>query len=205
MNNSELKSFILKHNIKINGVIHVGAHFGQEDDVYEELKIQNRLYFEPLPSAFDKLKEKIKNEHLIYNKALGNENKFIKMFVETKNQGMSSSILEPSIHLRQFPEITFDDEINVEMIRLDDLNIDLSKYNMMNIDVQGYELEVLKGSEKTLKNIEYIIVEINNNEMYKNCVFFPELESFLKNQNFICVEQFWWGGTFGEGFFVKKN
>ena len=41
MNNSELKSFILKHNVKINGVIHVGAHFGQEDDVYEDLKIKN--------------------------------------------------------------------------------------------------------------------------------------------------------------------
>ena len=39
--------------------------------------------------------------------ALGNQVGIKEMFVETKNRSMSSSILEPSLHLQQYPEIVF--------------------------------------------------------------------------------------------------
>ena len=47
------------------------------------------------------------------------------------------------------------------MITIDSLsyeNIDLIK-----IDVEGYEMEVLKGAEKTLTNTQYLMIELNNN------------------------------------------
>ena len=151
MNNTELKQYILKHDVKINGVIHVGAHFGQEDDTYKELGIKNRLYFEPLLLNFNTLKNSIKDDDaIIVRKALGNEKKIVSMYVETKNNGMSSSILEPKLHTKQFPDIVFNSTEEVELDRLDDLEYDFSKYNMMNIDVQGFELEVLKGSSPSL-------------------------------------------------------
>ncbi len=204
MNNTELKQYILKHNVKINGVIHVGAHFGQEDDTYKELGIKNRLYFEPLLLNFNTLKNSIKDDDvIIVKKALGNEKKIVSMYVETKNNGMSSSILEPKLHTKQFPDIVFNSTEDVELDRLDDLEYDFSKYNMMNIDVQGFELEVLKGSINTLKNIDYIIVEINNAELYAGCPMFNDINNFLVNHNFTCVDQFWWGNNFGEGFFKK--
>ena len=37
-------------------------------------------------------------------------------------------------------------------------NIDLIK-----IDVEGFEMEVLKGAEKTLENVQYIMIELNGN------------------------------------------
>ena len=37
----------------------------------------------------------------------------------------------------------------------------------MSIDTQGYELEVLKGSEKNLVFMDYLIVEINRKHLYK--------------------------------------
>lgn len=204
MNNQELKSFITKHNVSIHGVIHIGAHFGQEDDLYKELGIKNRLYFEPLKSNFKILKEKVGIDAIVIQKALGNEKKTVKMHVESSNNGMSSSILEPKLHTTQFPNIVFDNSEDVEMDRLDDLQIEVKNYNMMNIDVQGFELEVLRGSIKTLKYIDYLIVEINNAELYNGCPMFKEINDFLTDHNFTCVDQYWWGGNFGEGFFKKK-
>ena len=34
---------------------------------------------------------------------------------------------------------------------------------MIKIDVEGYEMEVLKGAEKLLQNVRYLMIELNNN------------------------------------------
>ena len=37
----------------------------------------------------------------------------------------------------------------------------------MKIDVQGYEYQVLKGASKILDKINYIIIELSSNKIYK--------------------------------------
>ena len=134
MNNLEFKGFIMKHDVQIKGVIHVGAHFGQENELYNELGAKNKIFFEPLNSNFRTLVEKVGNEDgtILVKKALGNENKKITMYVEKANQGQSSSILEPHIHLKQYPHIIFEDREEVEMIKLDEFEFDIKKYNFIN-------------------------------------------------------------------------
>jgi hypothetical protein len=75
---------------------------------------------------------------------------------------------------------------------------------MINIDVQGYELEVFKGAEKTLEHIDYIISEINRDDVYKNCAKINELQFFLSRFGFKLVEENWLGGIWGDGFFIKQ-
>lgn len=193
-----------KYNLNIRGVIHIGAHFGEENHIYDQLSIENRIFFEPLVSNYQKLIEKVGDKFIAVNKALGDENKQIEMFVESANQGQSSSILEPDLHLKQYPHIKFEKKEIVEMVRLDDFLSDINKYNFINIDVQGYELEVFKGSSKSLKNIDYILSEINRGEVYKNCAKIEQLVEFLNPYGFELVEQTWDGITWGDGFFVKK-
>ena len=135
-----------KHDLDIKGVIHIGGHHGQEFKTYEENNIKNVMFFEPVPNTFEVLKKNIGDKAILHNLALGNENKKIEMFIETANQGQSSSILEPGIHTRQYPHITFDSKLEVDMVRLDDFIEDATDYNFINIDVQGYELEVMKGA-----------------------------------------------------------
>jgi len=187
-----LTSLVNKYNLKIGGVLHIGAHFGEENGVYNDLGIQKRIFFEPLSSNFQVLKNNIGESHTLVNIALGNDNKKILMNVETANSGQSSSILN---------ETTED----VEMKRLDDLDMDLSGFNFINIDVQGYELEVFKGAEKTLHNIDYIMSEINRDEVYQNCARIEQLINFLSPYGFELVEQTWDGGTWGDGFFIKNK
>ncbi len=65
------------------------------------------------------------------------------------------------------------------MVRLDDFLEARENYNFLTIDVQGYELEVFKGSRETMKNIDYIITEVNRDELYKNCARVEQLDKFL--------------------------
>ena len=57
-------------------------------------------------------------------------------------------------------------------------NIDLIK-----IDVEGYEMEVLKGGHKLLENIEFVMIELNNNSKRygSNNI---EIEEYLKSLGF---------------------
>ncbi len=199
----DLESLLIKHDLKINGVIHIGAHYGEENRIYEKLKLQNRMFFEPLKKNFEVLKSNISN-FPIFNLALGNETGQIKMFTESRNNGQSSSILKPKIHLNQYPHIVFDGEEVVEIIKLDDFDYDKEKFNFINIDVQGYELEVFKGAKKVLESIDYILSEVNNAEVYENCVNVSELDVFLSKFGFERVETNWEGGTWGDAFYIKR-
>ena len=193
-----------KYNLNIKGVLHIGAHFGQEYSTYEKMGIKNTMFFEPLPHTFEKLKENIGGKAILVNTALGNMFGEIEMNVESVNQGQSSSILEPLIHLKQYPHIQFTDKVKVKITKLDEFIEEKNNFNMINIDVQGYELEVFKGGQSFLHHIDYIMTEVNRDEVYKNCPKIEELDSYLKNYGFNRVETTWDGGTWGDAFYIKK-
>jgi len=200
----DLRTLIEKHNLKINGIIHVGAHHAGEHEIYLSNGIKNIIYFEPVKKNYDILKNKVGDEFESHNVALGNFEGEVEMYIENVNMSMSCSILEPVLHLVQYPEITFTEKEIVKIKKLDSYNIDKNLFNMINIDVQGYELEVFKGGEKILHDIDYIMAEINRDEVYKNCAKIGELNDFLFKYGFELVEQNWAGGTWGDGFYIKK-
>jgi FkbM family methyltransferase len=209
-----LNNLIQKYEAKINGVIQIGAHYGGEIDLFLENGIKNIVCFEPVPSTFEILKRNAFNKAHAINLALGNENKKIEMNIETANDGQSSSILNPALHLIQYPHITFNSKIEVQMVRLDDfiknsdkqvLKINPFSYNFISLDVQGYELEVLKGSKETLNHIDYILCEVNRDIVYHGCPMVNELDDYLKKYNFKRVETTWDGNTWGDAFYLKMK
>lgn len=187
MNLPTLKELISLYQLNIRGVIHIGAHIGQEYNEYIDCGIFNLMFFEPLKNSYQKLIQRLPNivdTISAYNIALGNETGKRIMFVETRNQGMSSSLLEPKHHLKQYPHITFNNREEVTIDKLDNIDFDRSLFNMINIDVQGFELEVFRGGTITLDSIDIIRSEINIAEMYKGCVLLGELDLFLAGHGF---------------------
>lgn len=202
-----------KYNMNIKGIIHIGAHYGEEFQSYANNNIRDLIFFEPVPSTFEILKENLQGKAILVNKALGNDTRKIEMNIETANNGQSSSILTPDIHLKQYPHIQFNSTIEVDMIKLDDFMNEYysfgymgepAAFNLINIDVQGYELEVFKGAKDYLKQVDYIITEVNRDEVYKGCAKVDELDSFLSGYGFERVETTWDGGTWGDAFYVKR-
>lgn len=83
--------------------------------------------------------------------------------------------------LRQYPslhEIYEDSNVN---------RIDLLK-----IDAQGYELEVLKGGDKALKEIRIILCEVLFFKHYENQASFEEIYIYLKSKGFMMWCIFGW-------------
>ena len=200
----DFEQLVQQYQLKIKGVIHIGAHYGEEYEIYQKYQIANLVFFEPLSQNFSILKSHVGSNAKLFQKALGNENRQVKMYVETANNGMSSSILKPKKHLEQYPNIVFDRSEIVELVRLDDILEDKDQYNLITIDVQGYELEVFKGGQETLKNIDYIITEVNRDELSENCAQVEQLDEFLGNLNFQRVETLWEGETWGDAFYLKR-
>ena len=101
------------------------------------------IAFEPDKLHFDCLNKNCKNS---INKqvAVGNTFKKIKLigdnFTQAKRVG---------------------EEGDIQMITIDSLN--LHNVDMIKIDVEGYEMEVLKGSDKTLRTVQYVMIELNSN------------------------------------------
>lgn len=58
----------------------------------------------------------------------------------------------------------------------------------LKLDVQGYELEVLKGSEDSLPQIEVILAEINLLDVYKNVPLFAEVIGWLDAREWVAYD-----------------
>ena len=190
---------------EISGIIQVGAHVGSELPILQ--KISNRiLMFEPQKNIYQKLLITINNnpDIIAENFALGSSNGIVNMHKEYANEGQSSSIMEPALHVVQYPGITFNDIEEIEVKTLDSyFKNKLFNYNLMLLDVQGYELEVLKGSVTNLKSIDYILCEVNRAELYKGCPMVEEIDSFLNDYGFKREITSWDGYTWGDALYVK--
>jgi len=202
----DFSAAIQRHNMKIKGVIQVGAHHGQEYDYYVKCRIEPIVFIEPLAEAFKILKEKFSNSTnvFLFNCACGDYETKAKMYVDTNNKGMSSSLLKPKEHLVEYPTIPFDKEELVPVRRLDNLPIHRSLFNLLVMDVQGTELMVLLGAPETLEHIDYIYTEINTKELYEGGVFLHELDAFLNQFDRVETKEVPHKG-WGDAIYIRKT
>jgi FkbM family methyltransferase len=199
-----LPQLISEYNLNMRGVIHVGGHRGQEYQYYKEANIPNIIFVEPLSNNMDVLKKVVGEECVLFQTALGNQVGTVEMYIEEANQGQSSSILEPQLHLQQYPNIEFLYMHDVPITKLDLLEFDRNKFNMINIDVQGFELEVFRGGTQTLETIDYIYSEVNREELYAGCARVEQLDLYLGEFKFERIGTWWEGVTWGDALYVKQ-
>lgn len=188
----------------IKGIIHVGAHYGEEIEEYVNNGIQEIILFEPLGECFEILQRKIfdLNANIAgYQVALGSSPGTAEMYI-SDNQMQSSSILKPKVHLTHHPHVKFNGTEEVEVDMLD--NFDTKDYNFLNMDVQGYELEVLKGGTETLKHVDYVYCEVNRDELYEGNAYIRDIDDFLSKYDMIRVETNWEGDLWGDALYIKK-
>jgi FkbM family methyltransferase len=199
-------NIVKKYNMNISGIIHIGAHQGQEVREYVENGYQDLIMFEPLSENFRVLEENLKNMNAnisAYQVALGNEEKNVVMYL-SDNGLLSSSVLKPKVHLELHPSVGFPTTEEVEMKRLDSFVEETKNFNFINMDVQGYELEVLKGGMETLKHIDYVYCEVNRDELYEGNVFIEDLDKFLADYSMERVETDWAGTLWGDALYIRK-
>lgn len=187
----------------IKGIIHIGAHYAEEHKDYIKEGVRKVAYIEASQSSFFKLcRINLEGEVELHNVALADYEGVTEMYTETDNQGQSSSLLKPGTHTKHYPSIVFNKRETVLVTTLDKLK--LSGYNMLNMDVQGAELMVLRGSTKTLENIDYIYTEINTEQVYEGCAQLSDIDTFLGDLGFERVEIVMTGQGWGDAFYTRK-
>ena len=196
-----------KYRMNIKGIVHIGAHYGEEIQEYVDNGIQKITVFEPLSKNFNILSQRMQyvNANIQgHQVALGSKKGTATMFLSS-NEAQSSSILKPRQHLELHPDVLFDGTEQVEVSLLDDY--DIGESNFINIDVQGYELEVFKGGKKTLEKVDYIYCEVNRGEVYEGNAMVEELDEFLSSYGFERVETKWPETyyTWGDALYIKKE
>jgi FkbM family methyltransferase len=199
-------TMVKKYNMDIKGIIHIGAHRGQEIEEYVDNGIQDIIMFEPVSLNFNILEKRMQDVNAnitAYQVALGNEEKNVTMYL-SDNDLISSSVLRPKVHLQLHPGVGFPGTEEVEMKRLDSFSEETENFNFINMDVQGYELEVLKGGVETLKHVDYVYCEINRDELYEGNAFVEDLDVFLADYSMERVETDWAGTLWGDALYVRN-
>jgi len=192
-------SFFGDNQIQISGVVHVGAHRGEEIYEYESLGAKQVIWVEPNPDVFKEMEVNLTRaeasvESSAFQYAASNVDHETVDFYRyygpdagylTGNKGCSS-LLKTSGRFESW----YKDTIQVETITLDTLitenDYKHQDFQLLNMDVQGAELMVLQGSNKLLENVQYITTEATwENADYVDNVMYDDLKCFLESKGFV--------------------
>jgi FkbM family methyltransferase len=220
---SILKKLLLKlfkSNDKLT-VLDIGGCEGEESIRYSNLFPKSTIFiFEPLPANQMLINRNI-IEHKKLNikliaKAVSDHDSLEKFYISSGQPNIenkldwdfgnkSSSLLMPKI--KNNPEwLKFKDEIMVNTITIHSFFEEycIKIVDFAHIDVQGAELKVLYGAKKRLKNIKALWLEVADIELYKNQVLRPEIELFMRSNNFYLVKSEMTGKV-GDQFYINKK
>jgi FkbM family methyltransferase len=178
---AQLRSNLLSNS---KGVLHIGAHFGQESAEYADHNLKV-IWIEAADTPFYKLEKNIKKykNQLAIKALVGNANSKTKFYTASNNA--SSSIYRfgkdmPHGHLEMI------DEQEMKMNRLDTLfsKQELKDFNYWVIDVQGAEYLVLLGAGTLLEIPNVIEIEVSTRDEYENASKFNDIDKLLKKFKF---------------------
>lgn len=175
-------------------ILEAGTADGSDTSVFCQLAKNGFVYgFEPLKEYYDETIKNISmyNNVSVENLALGEKTGVQKFYVSDRYGEVwgSSSLFEPNEELWCHPGITFNSEVDVNVINLDEWGADkpIEKIDLMWLDLQGAEPSVLRNAPNMLKKTKYLYSEVSKIELYKNTELYPDFKQFLIDNNFAMV------------------
>lgn len=176
---------------KVKTVFEIGARTGEESIELSKTFDNSTIYsFECNPLVIDKTKEVLKPYENInfYTHGLGDKNETLPFysFLEC-NTGASSLLKRFDFDETQHESGKVDIKKLIDFVKENDIK----QIDLLCMDVQGYELNILKGAEDFIKNINYIILEQpkSNNASYIGAPTASEIVDFLTKNNFVEIER----------------
>ncbi len=174
------QNFILDHIERSELFIDIGANVGGWTLLVAG-KGTKVLAFEPIPDSFERLKENISlNPQCIqsvnvYNVGLSSEKGTLSF---TADLDTGNTVISD-------PESYSGNKINVGVTPIDEYTMDCNP-SYIKIDVEGHELEVIKGSRKTLEyeGLKALIIETYRWANYKKPEL-KEMEKVLRSYGFL--------------------
>lgn len=204
------KDICEKYKIATKGVIHVGAHHGEEIQDYYSNGVKHSVWIEANPSVFAVLEKTVAEYPKAFAVNACLSDKVGEVTFNIANNSQSSSILDLAYHKIAHPEVHYTETISLQTTTLDEaMNVVKGKklsFEFLNADIQGAEMLMLKGAPKTIEKLKYIYLEVSNKPIYEGCALIDEMDAFLAERGFTRVEVLWCGDFgWGDALYIKNT
>ena len=193
----------------IKKILHIGAHTGEEAEIYSLNGATDIIWFEANDTLIPELQSHIdqfKINQQVCNIALWDKRE--ELIFKVTNNFQSSSFYDLEDHAKYYPQIKVVEEKKLTACRLDSL-IDLNFYDFefINIDTQGAELAILRGMGDLIlsQSIKGIYLEINQEALYKDIPLVDEIDAYLVMYGFVRVLTEWTNSGWGDALYVKPT
>jgi FkbM family methyltransferase len=191
-------------------IVEAGAHVGSDTLALARAFSPGQVYaFEPVPRLFFTLSDAVASLPNVrrFPYALGNHNGNVDIYVSSGASDASSSLLPPKEHLKDHPDVFFEEKISAVSITLDDWAdlFNIRRVDFLWLDMQGFELEALKHGECVLSAVKAIYTEVNLKEEYQGAALYQELRDWLGARGFtVKLEDLSWEDA-GNVLFVREE
>lgn len=190
---------------RVKGVLHVGAHLGEEAPLYAQIKVPV-WWVEANPEVLVKINDVVapyKNQWLL-SALVTDQDGPPRTFHVTNYDGMSSSVFDFGTHRQDHPDTVFTHDIELPTRSLDSLVAEYGiEANMLVMDIQGAEMLALRGAKELIPKLDFIYSEINTQPVYKGGALVGEIDALLSD--FRRAETAMTPYGWGDGFFARKT
>ena len=206
----DLGALMAAHAVKPRGIIHVGAHEGQEVPAYLALGFARVLLVEAEPALAAALARRFAGEPRVAVAACAITEADGTVDLRVASSTASSSILALKGHAALFPDIREVGRITVPARRLDSLLAERrdapDAYNVLTLDIQGAELLALRGAAGLLAHLDALLVEVNFAELYQGCAQIEDIDDQLAGHGFArTMTMSPYQSGFGDAFYVRRQ
>lgn len=201
-----LAELIPKHDLKIQGVLHVGAHLAEEAPIYAAAGIENVWWVEANPEVIGKIRAAANRPEQVIQALVLDRPRTDVHFNVTNYDGMSSSVYNWGTHMTFSPDTVVDHVIYLTSTTLNHLqyNYEITGVNFLNIDVEGANLDVLYGGNMVMPKIDYVYIEVQTENVYEGAPMLPSIDNYLALWGFDRVELGMVEGQgWGDAFYVR--
>jgi FkbM family methyltransferase len=171
-------------------VIDVGANVGQYGLSLRKAGYRKRIVsFEPLPNAHEELTRVASGDadwQVFARCALGSHRGSAEMNVSA-NSYSSSLLGMTKTHIDAAPDSSYVGTVRTDVLPLDAIRtglVNVGNRVFLKIDTQGYELEVLRGADKLLEQVQAVQVELSLCPLYEGQPLYREVLDYLEAKGF---------------------
>jgi len=186
----DLPRFVSRHEAVL---FDIGANVGQSIKVFRKLFPDAWIFaFEPSAGCFETLQKRFDDARLtLFHTALGSEEG------ELALREYEMSVLNSVLPLDPTKDNRFRDVQRVREERVAVRTVDAvreemghSHIDLLKIDTQGFDLDVLRGAERTLAAgaVSAVMVELNFFPMYVGQARAEQVMEFLTDRGFVLVD-----------------
>jgi len=176
-------------------IFEIGCNDGSHTIEFLQAFPKSRIFcFEPDRRAIHRFKQNINDSRVILLPcAIGSVDGTTRFFPSGGNPlskpdpkfpldwDLSGSIHPPLNHLQEVPGVTFSNQEDVPIRRLDSVvrELGIEKIDLIWADVQGAEADLISGGRQTLRKTSYLYTEYSDKELYAGQINLNQLRVLL--------------------------